>query len=219
MIKMPKIIVKPVDGKPYVANIKDELSEYQQLVGGNIESFPISDNTTVLCNEEGKLRGLPYNCNIKREAFVGTIAFIGYDEDKFVDVPMSIADVEKECKDLSHKIQIYQIDMDRDKKRVKFLSHKSLPKFQGTSDIDTSLYDLVYDGKMLIKNLEEIYINLNSGVKPKGYKGHSLSVSDIVVCDGKSFYCDSFGFTSVEFDKIKEKKAEVTSEKEQEFEI
>ena len=32
------------------------------------------------------------------------------------------------------------------------------------------------------------------GQKPESYKGHSLSVSDIVVLDGVNYYVDSFGF-------------------------
>ena len=44
------------------------------------------------------------------------------------------------------KIKIYQINGDRDKNRVKFTRHDLLQKYQGTSEIDASLYDEVFSG-------------------------------------------------------------------------
>ena len=41
----------------------------------------------MICNEEGKLLDLPYNCMIAGEYFVGTILIAGEDGDEFDDVP------------------------------------------------------------------------------------------------------------------------------------
>ena len=67
--------------------------------------------------------------------------------------------------------------------------------------VDRQNYDLVYtaplDGKT---TLEDIYRTFNLD-RPADFRGHSLSVSDVVVINrgGKeeAHYCDSFGFTPV----------------------
>lgn len=58
-------------------------------------------------------------------------------------------------------------------------------------------YKVVYNGKLNVEDAEDVYTFCNIGQKPNGYKGHSLSVSDIVYMDGKYFYCDSYGFVDV----------------------
>ena len=102
-------------------------------------------------------------------------------------------------------IKIYQINMDRDSNNVAFMSHDRLPRFQGTDQIDSSIYDLVFAGDVPCANLEDIYRMFNID-HPKGYTGRSLSVSDVVQVQDSStnepkfHYCDSFGFKEVRFD-------------------
>ena len=106
------------------------------------------------------------------------------------------------------KITIYQINMERDKDRVCFLAHESLAKFQGSAEINGAIYDKVFTGEVDCKSLEDVYrmFNLNH---PEGYKGRSLSVSDVVEVSEsdevkKGFYfCDSFGFKQVNFEPEK----------------
>ena len=104
-------------------------------------------------------------------------------------------------------IRIYQINMKRDKNNIAFMRYDSLPKFQGSSEIDSNLYDKVFEGEVKCKSLEEVYqmFNLNH---PAGYKARSLSVSDVVEVvakDGTSnfYFCDSFGFKETAFDSTK----------------
>ena len=78
------------------------------------------------------------------------------------------------------KIKIYQINGDRDKNRVKFTRHDLLEKYQGTSAIDASLYDEVFSGDVECSDLEGVYTAFNTQPQPL-HRGHSLSVSDIVV--------------------------------------
>jgi hypothetical protein len=63
-------------------------------------------------------------------------------------------------------------------------------------DFDPSIYLCVFEGLLAVNDLEEVYMALQ-GTKPQGYKGHSLSVSDLVEIDGKIYYCDSYGFKDV----------------------
>ena len=68
--------------------------------------------------------------------------------------------------------------------------------------VDRKNYELIYtaplDGKT---TLEDIYRTFNADDRPAGFRGHSLSVSDVVVVNrgGKeeAHYCDSIGFTPV----------------------
>jgi hypothetical protein len=59
-----------------------------------------------------------------------------------------------------------------------------------------NIYTEVYCGEMDVEDAEDVYMKLQ-GRKPKGYKGHSLSISDLVQMDGKTYYCDSFDFVDV----------------------
>jgi len=67
--------------------------------------------------------------------------------------------------------------------------------------VDMQNYDKVYSGAMFPgENLESIYTRFNVD-RPEDFKGHSLSVSDVVVIrqNGQetAHYCDSFGFAEV----------------------
>ena len=105
-------------------------------------------------------------------------------------------------------VRIYQINMKRDANNVAFMNYESLPKFQGSSEIDSSLYDKVFEGEVNCFTLEKLYEIFNLK-HPARYKGRSMSVSDVVeIIDGntgKSYFlfCDSFGFQKVDFDPEK----------------
>lgn len=109
-------------------------------------------------------------------------------------------------------IRIYQVNLSRDKNNIAFMSYEQLPRFQGSQDIDSSLYDKVFGGEVECNNLEDVYVMFNQN-HPNGYKARSLSKSDIVEIigkDGKSefHYCDSVGFKKVDFEPEKTKLSE-----------
>lgn len=59
-------------------------------------------------------------------------------------------------------------------------------------------YKQVYDGNIdaeenVINTLEKVYSMFNA-YRPKDFKGHSLSVSDVVELDGEKYYVDRFGW-------------------------
>ena len=72
-------------------------------------------------------------------------------------------------------VRIYQINMKRDANNVAFMNYESLPKFQGSSEIDSSLYDKVFEGEVNCFTLEKLYEIFNLK-HPAGYKGRSMSV-------------------------------------------
>ena len=61
-------------------------------------------------------------------------------------------------------------------------------------------YEKVYEGELNDNAAwdEEIYLELLFKIfnvnRPEDFKGHSLSVSDIVDLNGKKFYCDSWSW-------------------------
>ena len=105
------------------------------------------------------------------------------------------------------KIKIYQINGDRDKNRVKFTRHDLLEKYQGTSEIDASLYDEVFSGEVECTDLEGVYMAFNTQPQPL-HRGHSLSVSDVVVNEDGAYFCDSIGFKKVDFDESQTQKSD-----------
>lgn len=60
-----KIVVKKVGQNPEAKEINGELHEMQEIVGGYIECINIVDNILCVCNEEGKLIGLPPNFHLE----------------------------------------------------------------------------------------------------------------------------------------------------------
>lgn len=87
--KIKVLIVEP--GKtPYAAEISSELECLQEVVGGLIQAiYPYDDPVAIICNDEGKLIGLPYNRPLYDEdgiiydIIVGTFIVAGLTEDDF----------------------------------------------------------------------------------------------------------------------------------------
>lgn len=91
-------------------------------------------------------------------------------------------------------IAIYQIKIDENNNETlcrAFASLSTLKRMNKT--FNPNFYTKVFEGDMDVENVEDVYIKLQ-GTKPQGFKGHSLSVSDLVQMDGKLFFCDSYGF-------------------------
>ena len=95
---------------------------------------------------------------------------------------------------------IYQVPAGPEGRDFRFRSYEELQAAGLT--VDRKNYALVYtaplDGKT---TLENIYRTFNTDDRPADFRGHSLSVSDVVVINrgGKeeAHYCDSIGFTPV----------------------
>ena len=58
---MKVLIVEPLKA-PYTADIDGSLDSMQNIVGGLIQViYPFNDPVALICNDEGKLMGLPLN--------------------------------------------------------------------------------------------------------------------------------------------------------------
>ncbi len=82
-----KAIRKKPGCAPEIIEVENTLKALQTEVGGYIETVTIASDAVVICNEEGRLCGLPYNCRFVGVDFVGTILVVGRDRDEFCDVP------------------------------------------------------------------------------------------------------------------------------------
>ena len=84
------VLIKEPGKAPVVEPLFDNtLQSFQKAVGGYIETYYLGANVTVVCNEEGKLKGLPYNVTIGRENFVGAIVLCGTTADDFCSLKAS----------------------------------------------------------------------------------------------------------------------------------
>lgn len=90
---MNVLMIEP--GKaPYVTDIGNDLHSMQQAVGGYIQAVYLYEEAVVLiCNEEGKLDGLPLNRALRDEdgdiydIVAGNFFLAGIGEDDFIDLP------------------------------------------------------------------------------------------------------------------------------------
>ena len=81
-----KVIYKAPGCAPEPRDIPNTLEELQAAVGGYIETFTFASDAVVICNEEGRLMGLPHNCEFLGVGFVGPILIVGRRGDEFTDL-------------------------------------------------------------------------------------------------------------------------------------
>lgn len=99
---MNVLMVEP--GKaPYETEIGDGLEAMQAAVGGNIQAvYPYEDLVGLVCNEEGKLEGLPLNRALRTEdgeiyaIIAGNFFICGLGEENFCSLSPELAEKFKE---------------------------------------------------------------------------------------------------------------------------
>lgn len=94
MAEKIRAIVKRADEEiGHVTAVSNSLENLQRTVGGYIEAVTIINEdpkVVIICNEVGRLLGLPYNCTIDGISFVGDILAVGVDGDEFADLPLAV---------------------------------------------------------------------------------------------------------------------------------
>lgn len=82
-----KCFLKRPDSEWYATNCSISLNNLQRIVGGNIETVTFPElGVVVICNEEGRLLGLPYCCTIGGVDFCGPVAVFRPDGENLADV-------------------------------------------------------------------------------------------------------------------------------------
>ena len=96
-------------------------------------------------------------------------------------------------------VRIWQLKSDSDLE-LRFRSYDEVLKVSGEPSREN--YNVVFDGELETNDLESIYTKFNMD-HPTDFKGHSLSISDVVELydeNGREFhYVDQFGFKEIEF--------------------
>lgn len=90
--KMRVIIKRPDEQYGHVTNISNTLENMQRTVEGYIETIRIAESPDgkpiiLVCNEEGKLRGLEHNFFLWDDEIVGTIFLCSAEGDELTDLP------------------------------------------------------------------------------------------------------------------------------------
>lgn len=80
-------IYKEPGAAPRIIDIDNTLEALQAAVGGYVESLTLCTDLVLLCNEEGRINDMAYNCTICGEMLFGPILLVGADGDNFVDIP------------------------------------------------------------------------------------------------------------------------------------
>ena len=92
------IVKRPDEAVGHVTNISNRLEKMQGHVEGYIETVTVKfpdieeDGVVIICNEDGRLQGLPHNCRVRLPGgaevdFVGTILIVGCNDEEFTDLP------------------------------------------------------------------------------------------------------------------------------------
>lgn len=97
------LLIKP-EQKPEVVSIGTNIRDLQEAVGGWIEViYPFEDEVGIICNEEGKLEGLPLNRALRDDkgeiydVVAGNMLVIGLEDDGFASLtPEQLDKYEKE---------------------------------------------------------------------------------------------------------------------------
>ena len=95
---MNVLMVEP--GKaPYKMQIGDDLQSMQAVVGGYIQAvYPYEEPVALICNEDGKLDGLPLNRALRDsdgdiyDIVAGNFFIVGLGQNDFTDLPHDLAE-------------------------------------------------------------------------------------------------------------------------------
>ena len=95
---MNVLMVEP--GKaPYETQIGDDLQSMQSVVGGYIQAvYPYEEPVALICNEDGKLDGLPLNRALRDsdgdiyDIVAGNFFIVGLGQNDFTDLPHELAE-------------------------------------------------------------------------------------------------------------------------------
>lgn len=110
------LVIEP-DKKPAVQVIDNTLEAKQEIVGGLIQYIPLSDTAGMICNDEGKLIGLPANRIVGDDVIAGTFLIVGSEWDNENFVSLSDEDIAK----YSEEFQL-TFDEQVQERRVQFIS-------------------------------------------------------------------------------------------------
>ena len=97
------------------------------------------------------------------------------------------------------RVNIYHINKERD------VNNKLYSIYQNGETVDPSIYDEVFSAELDTTNLEEIHRMMKFEGHPL-MRAANLTVSDVVVVNGRAHICQPRGFEEIDFDVSKTQK-------------
>ena len=102
------------------------------------------------------------------------------------------------------KYKIYQLDYSKESVKNShkmFIRWEELIKYNNGFNFND--YEQVYEGEINFDEkfdnniiLDNLFTKFNFN-HPEDFRGHSLSVSDVITLDEKMYYCDNFGWKEI----------------------
>lgn len=75
-----RVYYKPVGAPAFPMDVQCCLESFQSLVSGYFEYYNINKQLAIVCNEDGRLCDLPYNCTVLNSRFYGPVFIVGRKE-------------------------------------------------------------------------------------------------------------------------------------------
>lgn len=87
-----KVIIKEPKKKAHYKEIDNDLESMQEIVEGYIETIPFYKKSILICNEDGKYKGLLPNILYNNDIIVGNIIICGMDyfDGNSLDTPITL---------------------------------------------------------------------------------------------------------------------------------
>lgn len=111
---MTVLVVEPMK-EPYIKDIGTDLKSMQSAVDGDIQAiYPYDDLVAIVCNEEGKINGLPLNRAVYDEdktmidIIAGTFLVTGLTEDNFGSLDVDL--IKKYSDMFKYPEQFFMVD-------------------------------------------------------------------------------------------------------------
>ena len=108
MNKIRVLIVEP-NKEPYQKKIEHTLKNLQNIVNGYIEILQLEHNVDIICNEEGKINGLPLNKVVDYDIIAGTFIIAGHKDSETISLSRKQI---KKCLNYQNIINILIIYLD-----------------------------------------------------------------------------------------------------------
>lgn len=70
------VLYIPVGEEPQLKKVENTLNYFQKLIGGCIEVTSLGDKLLLICDEEGKMKGLEPNILIPQDVIVGNVMIV-----------------------------------------------------------------------------------------------------------------------------------------------
>ena len=102
-------------------------------------------------------------------------------------------------------VTLYQIIPELDNDHLMFRNLQAILQ-ASNHQVPTELYETVFSGELEVQSLQDIFTIFNIA-HPEGYRGRSMSVSDVVEIPASTgendfYFCEPIGYKKILFDKI-----------------